>query len=198
LKATTSVTGGGANWLNAAITPVAGNPQASQVTITVNPVPPIGGTYYGRVDLARCRTRPTLRKACRWCLQNLTGPLPDISPDGVEFATSWIVGDSGIPVQPQTVKLTNLSTHMVHFTVTGGSMGYPKDGASMDWLTFSPASGQMGPGGGIATVTVSVPSACFGKGDPCQLWFHNNGGITSTSWRITPRLRSTSRSTSTT
>jgi uncharacterized protein (TIGR03437 family) len=176
LKATTSVTGGGSNWLNAAITPVAGNPQASQVTITVNPVPPIGGTYYGRVDL----TLPGAAnspQSVSVVLQNLTGPLPDISPAGVEFATSWIVGDSGIPVQPQTVKLTNLSTHMVHFTATGGSMGYPKDGASMDWLTFSPASGQMGPGGGIATVTVSVPSACFGKGDPCQLWFHNNGGI---------------------
>jgi uncharacterized protein (TIGR03437 family) len=56
-------------------------------------------------------------------------------------------------------------------------MGYPKDGASMDWLAFSPASGQMGPGGGIATMTVSVPAACFGKGDPCQLWFHNNGAV---------------------
>jgi uncharacterized protein (TIGR03437 family) len=176
LKATTSVTGGGSNWLNAAITPVPGNSQASNVAISVNPVPPIGGTYYGRVDLALPGAANS-PQSVSVVLQNLTGPLPDISPAGVEFATSWIVGDSGIPVQPQTVKLTNLSTHMVHFTATGGSMGYPKDGASMDWLTFSPASGQMGPGGGIATVTVSVPSACFGKGDPCQLWFHNNGGI---------------------
>jgi uncharacterized protein (TIGR03437 family) len=176
LKATTSVTGGGANWLNAAITPVAGNPQASQVTITVNPVPPIGGTYYGRVDLA-LPDAANSPQSVSVVLQNLTGPLPDISPDGVELATSWIVGDSGIPVQPQTVKLTNLSTHMVHFTVTGGGMGYSTSGASMDWLTFSPASGQMGPGGGTASVTVSTPAACFGKGDPCQLWFHNNGGL---------------------
>ena len=179
LTATTSVTAGGANWLNAAITPVAGNPQASVVTVTVNPVPPIGGTYYGRVDL-RLPGAANSPQSVSVVLQNLTGPLPDISPAGFVFTTSYLFGSPGLPVQPQTVRLTNLSTHTVNFTVTGGSGRsggvFGKTSASMDWLTFSPTSGQMGPGG-VAYVTVSVPAACFGTGDPCQLWFHNTGGI---------------------
>ncbi len=47
----------------------------------------------------------------------------------------------------------------------------------MDWLTFSPASGTMGPGGGIGLVTVSVPQACYGEGDPCRVDFDQFGGI---------------------
>jgi uncharacterized protein (TIGR03437 family) len=47
----------------------------------------------------------------------------------------------------------------------------------MDWLTFSPASGQLGPGGGSTSVTASVPTACFGAGDPCRLDFDQFGGI---------------------
>src|ERR1035441_7835515 len=50
LTAKTSVTGGGANWLHAVITPIAGNPQASTVAISVDPLPAAVGTYYGRVD----------------------------------------------------------------------------------------------------------------------------------------------------
>ena len=180
LKATTSVTGTGANWLSAAIAPVAGNPQASVITVTVNHAPSIAGTYYGKVDLtlADAANSP---QSVSVVLQALAGPLPDISPTGVELTSSYIFGSSGVPVQPKTVKLTNLSTHMVNFTVTGGSGGsvgaYAKSSAAMDWLTFSPASGQMGPGGGTATVTVSTPAACFATGDPCQLWFHNTGGL---------------------
>ena len=180
LKATTSVTSGGANWLSAAITPVPGNPQASTVAVTVNHVPSVGGTYYGRVDL----TLPGAAnspQSVTVVLQALTGPLPDIVPTGVVFTTSYRYGDASIPVLSQTVTLTNLFTHTVNFTATGGSgfSGgvYGKSSAPVDWLTFSPASGQMGPGGS-AIVTVSVSQACFGDGDQCHLdWFRELGGV---------------------
>jgi uncharacterized protein (TIGR03437 family) len=181
LKATTSVTGGGANWLSAAITPVPGNPQASTVAVTVNSAPAIGGTYYGRVDL----TLPGAAnspQSVTVVLQALTGPLPDIVPTGVVFTTSYRYGDASIPALSQTVTLTNLSTHPVNFTVTGGS-GVPVNGmfvkssAPVDWLTFSPASGMMGPGG-FAIVTVSVSQVCFGDGNQCHLdWWSEFGGL---------------------
>ena len=177
LKATTSVTGGGVNWLNVTITPVPGNPQASTVTVTVNPVPAVAGTYYGRIDLTLSNAANS-PQSVSVVLQDMAGPLPDISPDGFVMTTSYLFGAPGIPVEPQAIQLTNLSTHTVTFTVTGGSgpSGASPTSAAMDWLTFSPASGVMGPGG-VASVTVSVPAACFGTGDPCQLWFNNYGEI---------------------
>jgi uncharacterized protein (TIGR03437 family) len=174
LKAATSVTGGGANWLHTAITPAPGNPQASTVTVTVNPAPAIAGTYYGRVDL----TLPDAAnspQSVSVALQDLAGPLPDIVPDGFEFASTYRYGDPNPPVLSQTVTLTNLSTHTVNFTVTGSAFNRIP-GASMDWLTFSPTSGNMGPGGGYS-VTVSVPQACYGQDDPCGVDFDQFGGI---------------------
>jgi uncharacterized protein (TIGR03437 family) len=174
LKAATSVTGGGANWLNAAITPAPGNPQASIVTVTVNSVPPIAGTYYGRVDL----TLPDAAnspQSVSVALQDLAGPLPDILPDGFEFASTYRYGDPNPEVLSKTVTLTNLSTHPVNFTATGSTFNR-NPGASTDWLTFSPASGNMGPGG-MGLVTVSVPQACYGQGDPCRVDFDQFGGI---------------------
>jgi len=85
-------------------------------------------------------------------------------------------------VPPQTVKLTNLSKQPLSFTVTGGSvspngLGYPKNGAAMDWLMFSPTASTIGPGGS-ATLTVQVAAACFGgPTDPCGLQYFNVGGI---------------------
>ena len=104
------------------------------------------------------------------------GPATGHLPAGVVITSTYLFGSPGIPVQPQTVTLTNLSTHPVNFTATGRT-GNRNTGASMDWLTFSPASGQMGPGGGTARVTASVPAACFAAGDPCRLWFDQFGGI---------------------
>ena len=180
LKATTSVTGGGANWLSAAITPVPGNPQSSTVAVSVNSAPAIGGNYYGRVDLTLPGAANSPQSVAV-VLQALTGPLPDVVPTGVVFTSSHLYGSPDAPTVPQTVKLTNLSAHAVNFTVTGGSgvSGgvYGKSSAPLDWLTFSPASGMLGPGGGTGSVTVSVPAACFGAGDPCQLWFNQFGGV---------------------
>ncbi len=82
LKAATSVTGGGANWLNAAITPAPGNPQASTVTVTVNAAPAIAGTYYGRVDLTLSDAANS-PQSVSVVLQDLAGPLPDILPAGL-------------------------------------------------------------------------------------------------------------------
>ena len=174
LKAVTSVTGPGANWLHAAVTPVPGNPQVSTAAISVSSLPANAGTYYGKVDfsLPGAANSP---QSVPVVLQIIAGPPPDVTPASVVFGTEYIYGQGSAPALSQTVKLSNLGTHVVTFTTTGGT-GYPQNGASMDWLVFSPASGTVGPGS-FTNLTVSVPSGCFASGDPCQLSYVQNGGI---------------------
>ena len=175
LTAKTSVTGPGANWLHAAITPVPGNPQVSTAAISVSPLPAVAGTYYGRVDfsLTGAANSP---QSVPVVLQIIPGPIPDITPSGVAFGTEYIFGQPTIPALSQDVKLFNLGTRAVTFSLTGGSRGYSQSGASMDWLTVSPNTGSIGPGSN-AIFTVSVPPGCFGAGDPCQLSYFTHGGI---------------------
>ena len=175
LTAKTSVTGPGANWLHAAITPIPGNPQVSTVAISVSQLPANAGTYYGRVDfsLPGAANSP---QSVTVVLQIMAGPIPDVTPGGVAFETEYIFGQPAIPALSQDVKLLNLGTQAVSFTITGGSVGYPQNGASMDWLAISPKTGSLGPGS-YATFTASVPSGCFGAGDPCQLSYFNYGWI---------------------
>jgi uncharacterized protein (TIGR03437 family) len=164
LTAKTSVTGPGANWLHAAITPVPGNPQVSTAAISVSQLPAIAGTYYGRVDFALPGAANS-PQSVTVVLQIIPGPIPDIRPTGVAFYTEYILGQPAVPVLSQDVKLRNLGTTAVNFTITGGSMGYPQNGASMDWLAISPKTGSLGE----AIFTASVPPACFGAGNPCRL-----------------------------
>jgi uncharacterized protein (TIGR03437 family) len=175
LLAKTSITGPGTNWLHAAITPIPGNPQASTAAISVSSLPAIAGTYYGRVDfsLPGAVNSP---QSVSVVLQIVPGPIPDITPGAVAFETEYIFGQSAIPVLSQDVKLINLGTTAVNFTITGGSTGYPGNGASMDWLAISPKTGSLGPGS-YATFTASVPSGCLGAGDPCLLSYINYGWI---------------------
>jgi uncharacterized protein (TIGR03437 family) len=175
LTAKTSITGPGTNWLHAAITPIPGNPQVSTAAISVSSLPAIAGTYYGRVDflLPGAVNSP---QSVSVVLQIIPGPIPDITPGAVAFETEYISGQSAIPVLSQDVKLINLGTTAVNFTITGGSTGYPGNGASMDWLVFSPKTGSLGPGS-YATFTASVPSGCLGAGDPCLLSYVNYGWI---------------------
>jgi uncharacterized protein (TIGR03437 family) len=181
LTAKTSVTGTGTNWLHAAITPVAGDPQTSNVAISADPLPAGVGNYYGRVDfsLPNAANSP---QSVTVALQIMAGPLPDVTPAAVAFSYNYVCGAPGASVPPQTVKLTNLSKQPLSFTVTGGSvspngLGYPKNGAAMDWLMFSPTASTIGPGGS-ATLTVQVAAACFGgPTDPCGLQYFNVGGI---------------------
>jgi uncharacterized protein (TIGR03437 family) len=175
LKAVTSVTGSGANWLHAAITPVPGNPQVSTAAISVSSLPANAGTYYGRVDfsLPGAANSP---QSVPVVLQIIPGPIPDITPGGVDFGTEYIYGQAAIPALSQDVKLFNLGTRAVTFSLSGGTGGYSQNGASMDWLAVSPATGSIGPGSNVI-FTVSVPPGCFGAGDPCQLSYFTHGAI---------------------
>jgi uncharacterized protein (TIGR03437 family) len=176
LTAKTSVTGPGANWLHAAITPIPGNPQVSTAAISVSSLPAIAGTYYGRVDFA-LPGAVNSPQSVAVVLQIIPGPIPDITPTGVAFDTEYIFGQPAVPALSQDVKLLNLGTTAVSFTITGGSVGYPENGASKDWLSISPKTGSLGPGS-YATFTATVPSGCFGgAGDPCMLSYANYGWI---------------------
>jgi uncharacterized protein (TIGR03437 family) len=175
LKAVTSVTGPGANWLRAALTPVPGNPQVSTAAISVSSLPANAGTYYGKVDfsLPGAANSP---QSVPVVLQIMAGPIPDITPSGVNFGTEYIYGQAAIPLLSQDVKLFNLGTRAVTFSLSGGAGGYSQNGASMAWLAVSPTTGSIGPGSNTI-FTVSVPPGCFGAGDPCQLSYFTHGGI---------------------
>jgi len=173
LTATTSVTGGVANWLNATVTLVAGNPNASIVTISVNPVPQVVGIYYGRVDLALPNTANS-PQSVTVVLTASAGALPDITPTGVVLS-SPPGGSSTIWAAPAAVTVANLGSNTVTYSaalagVPGvpASQYYPANGASMDWLTVSPASGALSPGNSFQ-LTASVPAGCFVAADPCLL-----------------------------
>src|ERR1019366_43172 len=174
LTAKTSVTGGGANWLHAVITPIPGNPQGSTAAISVDPLPAAVGTYYGRVDfsLPGAANSP---QSVTVALEIMPGPPPDVTPGGVGFETDYVYGQPTLPLLSQVVKLFNLGKRTLTFTLTGDA-GIPGSQYSVNWMAFSPKSGSVGPGGS-ATFTVSVPPSCFGAGDPCWLSFVNDGFI---------------------
>jgi uncharacterized protein (TIGR03437 family) len=174
LTAKTSVTGGGANWLHAVITPIAGNPQASTVAISVDPLPAAVGTYYGRVDflLPGAANSP---QSVTVALEIMPGPPPDVTPASVVVGTDYTWGQPNVPTLSQTVKLSNIGKQTLTFTLTGGA-GTPRDQAAVSFVAFSPKSGSIGPGGS-ASFTVSVPQACWGSGDPCWLDYIQSGGI---------------------
>src|ERR1039457_4433630 len=159
LTAKTSVTGGGANWLHAVITPIAGNPQASTVAISVDPLPAAVGTYYGRVDflLPGAANSP---QSVTVALEIMPGPPPDITPGSVVVGTDYTWGQPNVPTLSQTVKLSNIGKRTLTFTLTGGA-GTLRDQAAVSFVAFSPKSGSIGPGGS-ASFTVSVPRACWG------------------------------------
>ena len=173
LTATTSVTGGVANWLNTTVTPMAGNPNESTVTISVNPVPQVVGIYYGRVDLALPNTANS-PQSVTVVLTASAGALPDITPTGVVLSPPP-GGSSTIWAAPATVTVANLGSNTLTYSAAlAGAPGvpaneyYPANGASMDWLTVSPASGTLGPGNSFP-LTASVPAGCFVVADPCLL-----------------------------
>ncbi|MCX6995640.1 MAG: hypothetical protein NTV49_00795, partial [Kiritimatiellaeota bacterium] len=171
LTAKTSVTGSGTNWLQAVITPVSGNPQASTVAVSVSPLPANAGIYHGRIDFALPGAANS-PQSVTVALKILAGPLPDVSPGGLVFYASPSVS---VALPLQTVKLTNLGTHSLSYKVTGGS-GSPKNGAPLDWLTFSTTANTILPGSS-ATLTVQVATACFSTANLCGLSWVLNGGI---------------------
>ena len=181
LTAETSVTGSGANWLHAAITPVAGDPQRSDVVISADPLPADAGTYYGRVDfsLPNAANSP---QSVTVALEIMPGPLPDITPGGIAFSYNYVCGAPAAAVLAQTVKMTNIGKQTLSFTAASAPedspyhSGFPKNGATVDWLAFSPKAGTLGPGGNVI-LTVQVPAACFDASDPCALYYYQAGSI---------------------
>ena len=174
LTAKTSVTGGGANWLHAVITPIAGNPQASTAAISVDPLPAAVGTYYGRVDflLPGAANSP---QSVTVALEIMPGPPPDFTPGSVVLSTDYAWGSPTVPLLSQTVKLSNIGKQALTFTLSGGA-GTPWGQTPVGFVAFSPKSGSVGPGGS-AILTVSVPPVCWGSADPCGLDYVQVGGI---------------------
>jgi len=167
LTATTSVTGSVANWLSATVTPTA-DPQVSTVTVSVKALPATVGTYYGRVDLS-LGSADNSPQSVTVVLQDGAGTLPQLTPTSIFLLCpdSYAFGQSGNPAAPQTLTLSNLGSRPVTYSIAGDT-GYPKDGASMDWLVISPKTGTIG-AASTQNITVSVSPLCFTSSYPCNL-----------------------------
>jgi uncharacterized protein (TIGR03437 family) len=174
LTASTTVTGSGANWLQASIAAGYANQKQTPVTVTVDPGSLPAGTYYGlvTVDLPSAPNSP---QSVSVQMQVQPGPPPPtFKPAQVVLETTVNVTAQtpvwGPDPPPQTVLITNPGTENLSFTASvGQAIGFGDT-----WFMFSPTSGSLAPGQ-TTQINISVTPDCLETTSCAQTVGFDNG-----------------------